>query len=271
MWQKFKEQLPAVVVILLVIAGAVYWLQTRTFTEMSERQKAELAMLRAETNAELQASAEQTRQQIDAVNTLLKDAISQRSSELFMTDEEIAQVNADKMDELATIIAAKIQPFNPMPKTPEEAAQQQDKELDRVSAGIAQRIEPILADLAANQNLTTESLAKYSQDISDQISVILTSELEKNQQLNVTLAETQAVARESLGLSQELAALYLSSFKDEGVLTRLLTLPANVIRDASKLSIVNSSERKEREEDLMARMAKIQEKLDAIQISAPGN
>ena len=205
MWQKFKEQLPAVVIILLVIAGGVYWLQTRTFVEMSARQNAEFAALRAETNAELEASAEQTRQQIDAVNTLLKDAISKRSSDIFMTDEEISKVNAQKMDELATVIAKKIQPFNPAPKTPEEAADQENQQLDRVSSGIAQRIEPILADLAKNQNVTSDSLAKYSRDISDQISVILTSELEKNQRLNASLAETQAVARESLGLSQELA------------------------------------------------------------------
>ena len=112
-------------------------------------------------------------------------------------------------------------------------------------------------------------MAGYSQKISDQLSVILTSELTKNQRLNASLLDTQAVARESLGLSQELAALYLSSFKDQGVLTRLLTLPANVIRDASQLSIVNSSERARREEDLMVRMAAIQEKLDSIVIEVP--
>ena len=269
MWLKFKEQLPLVIIFLLGIAGAVYWLHARTIGDLSLRQQEVIANLRADTNAELQASAEQTRRQIDAVNTLLKDAIAARASDMFLTDEEIATVNAEKMDSLAAAIAAKIQPFNPLPKTPEEAARQQDQELDKVSAGIATRIEPILAELAQNQNLTSEALADYSQKISDQISVILTSELEKNQRLNASLLDTQAVARESLGLSQELAALYLSSFKDQGVLTRLLTLPANVIRDASQLSIVNSSERAQREEDLMARMAAIQEKLDAISIEAP--
>lgn len=269
MWLKFKEQLPLVIVFLLGIAGAVYWLHARTIADLSLRQQEVIANLRADTNAELQASAEQTRRQIDAVNTLLKDAIAARASDMFLTDEEIATVNAEKMESLAAAIAAKIQPFNPLPKTPEEAARQQNQELDQVSAGIATRIEPILAELAQNQNLTSEALASYSQKISDQISVILTSELEKNQRLNTSLLDTQAVARESLGLSQELAALYLSSFRDQGVLTRLLTLPANVLRDASQLSIVNSSERARREEDLMGRMAAIQEKLDSITIEAP--
>lgn len=269
MWLKFKDQLPLIIVFVLGIVGAVYWLHARTIADFSVRQQEVIANLRADTNAELQANAEQTRRQIEAVNTLLKDAIAARASDMFLTDEEIATVNAEKMESLAAAIAAKIQPFNPLPKTPEEAARQQDRELDQVSAGIATRIEPILADLAQNQNLTSEALADYSQKISDQISVILTSELEKNQRLNSSLLETQAVARESLGLSQELAALYLSSFKDQGVLTRLLTLPANVIRDASQLSIVNSSERAQREEDLMGRMAAIQEKLDAITIEAP--
>src|SRR5690606_31572214 len=106
------------------------------------------------------------------------------------------------------------------------------------------------SQMAADQNLTRDSLEKYSRDISDQLSVVLTSELAKNQQLNNNLSETQAVAQESLALSQELAALYLSSFNDHGVLTRILTLPANVVRDASKLRIVNSNERKKKEEEL---------------------
>jgi len=46
-------------------------------------------------------------------------------------------------------------------------------------------------------------------------------------------------------LSQEVTALYLSSFKDQSLVTRLLTLPANVVRDAVSLSIVTSTERKQ--------------------------
>jgi len=55
-------------------------------------------------------------------------------------------------------------------------------------------------------------------------------------------------------LSQEITALYLSSFKDQSLVTRLLTLPANVVRDAASLSIVNSSERKQLEDRLVKQM-----------------
>ena len=57
----------------------------------------------------------------------------------------------------------------------------------------------------------------------------------KNQQLNNNLQQTQSVAQDSLMLSHEITALYLSSFKDQGLITRLLTLPANVVKDAASL------------------------------------
>lgn len=269
MWLKLKEQLPAIVITLLAIGGVAYWLHTRTVSEMAARQQSELAALREQTNAELQASAEETRRQIDAVNTLLKDAIAKRASDMFMTDEEFAQANAERVDQLASAIAQKIQPYNPLPKTLEEAEMQENAQIDRVSTRLSDRIQPILSQMASDQNLTRESLERYSREISDQLSVVLTSELARNQQLNNNLQETQAVAQESIALSQELAALYLSSFKDQGVLTRILTLPANVIRDASKLSIVNSRERKEREEELMTRLGEIQSRLSEIQSTAP--
>lgn len=269
MWPKLKDQLPAIILTLLLIGGVAYWLHTRTVAEMAQRQQSELAALRQQTNAEVQASAEETRRQIDAVNTLLKDAIARRASDLFMTDDEVAQVNTERVDQLAAAIAQKIQPYNPLPKTPDEAEVQENAQIDRVSTRLSERIQPILSQMAADQNLTRESLEKYSRDISDQLSVVLTSELAKNQQLNNNLSETQAVAQESLALSQELAALYLSSFNDHGVLTRILTLPANVVRDASKLRIVNSNERKKKEEELMKRLNGIQSKLDQLHAAAP--
>lgn len=269
MWQKLKEQLPAVLLTVAAIAGGAYWLHTRTVAEMTARQQAELTALREQTNAELKASAEETRRQIDAVNTLLKDAISKRSADMFMTDEEVAKLNAEKVDQLAEAIATKIQPYNPLPKTPEEAERQQNDQIDRVSSRMAERIQPILAQMASDQNLTRESIVDYSEKISEQIGGVLTSELARNQQLNNNLSETQAIARDSLGLSQELTALYLASFKDQGLLTRILTLPANVIKDASQLSIVNSTERKQKEEELIAKLADIQKRLEIVQAAAP--
>src|SRR6185503_15875989 len=102
-----------------------------------------------------------------------------------------------------------------------------------------------------------DSINAYSQKISDQVGNVLTSELAKNQQLQNNLVATQTVAQDSLKLSHELTALYLSSFKDQGILTRLLTLPANVVKDAASMSIVSSSDRKKVEEQLVSKMADI--------------
>jgi hypothetical protein len=268
-WSKLFDQLPAVILTVAIIGGLAYWMHTRTLAQTAASQQAELALLRDQTNAEIKAAAEENRRQIEAVNTLLKDAISKRSAEVFMTDDEVNKLNQERVNQLAAAIATKIQPFTPLPTTPEDAERQQTEQVNKVGDRLSQRIQPILAQMAADQNLTRDSINGYSQKISDQIGVVLTSELAKNQQLNNNLAATQSVARESLALSQEVTALYLSSFKDQGVLTRLLTLPANVVRDASKLSIVNSAERKRIEEDLVRRMNAIDARLKEIGAAQP--
>ena len=113
--------------------------------------------------------------------------------------------------------------------------------------------------------------AQYSQRISDQVGNVLTAELAKNQQLNNNLQATQAAAQDALKLSHEITALYLSSFKDQGLITRLLTLPANVVRDAASLSIVNNSDRKKVEEQLVARMGDIEKRLTDLHAVAPNS
>jgi hypothetical protein len=268
MWQKFKEQIPAVfLTALLVIAGA-FWLHQKTVAEMGARQQAELAPLREQNDA-LKAASDDNRRQIEATNKLLKDAISKREADMFRTDEEIQKLNTERMDALAEVIAKKMQPYNPLPKSPEEAEKMQNEQVDKVSSRMAEKISPILNEMAKDQNLTRDSIAKYSQRISDQVGNVLTSELAKNQQLNNNLQATQSVADDSLKLSHEITALYLSSFKDQGLITRLLTLPANVVRDAASFSIVNSSERKKIEEQLIAKMNDLDKRLADIQAQAP--
>lgn len=269
MWQKFKEQLPAVLLTVLVILGAAYWIHQKTIQDMSTKQTAALDALREQHAAELRASAEETRRQIDAVNTVLKDAIQKRSADALMTEEEFSRINAEKVNQLAEAIATKMQPYNQLPKTPEDAERIQNEQVDKVSSRMADKIQPILAEMAKDQNLTRESLAGYSQKISDQIGAVLTAELAKNQQLNNNLQSTQAVARDSLRLAHEVTALYLSSFKDQGLLTRLLALPANVVRDATSLSIVNSTERRKVEERLVSQMNEIEKRLNDVQAQAP--
>lgn len=269
MWQKFKEQIPAVILTALLIVGGAFWLHQQTVLQMGARQTQELIPLR-EQNDRLKEMSEENRRQIEATNKLLKDAISKREADMFRTDEEMQKLNTERMDALAEAIAKKVQPYNPLPKSAEEAEKIQNEQVDKVSGRMTERIQPILAEMAKDQNLTRDSIAQYSQRISDQVGNVLTAELAKNQQLNNNLQNTQAVAQDALKLSHEITALYLSSFKDQGLITRLLTLPANVVRDAASLSIVNSSERKKIEEQLVAKMAEIDQRLTELQNQAPG-
>ncbi len=268
MWQKFKEQIPGILVIVIIVVGAAFWLNQKTFIELQAQQDLKLNPLREQNDA-LKASSEENRRALDATNKLLRDAIAKRESDLFRTDEEVQKLNVERMDALADAIAKKVQPYNPLPKTPEEAEKLQTEQVDKVSTRMADKISPILAEMAKDQNLTRDSIASYSQRISDQVGTVLTSELAKNQQLNSNLMATQAAAQDALKLSHELTALYLSSFKDQGLITRLLALPANVVRDAASLSIVSSSDRKKVEQDLITRMSAIDKKLADVQAQYP--
>jgi hypothetical protein len=268
MWPKLKEQLPAIVLTAVLVIGAAIWIHYETVSELTTRQDEALAPLREQNDA-LRAAADDNRRQIAATNELLKDAISKREADLFRTDEEVQKLNAQRMDALAEAIAKKVQPYNPLPKTPEEAERMQNEQVDKVSARMAQRIQPILAEMASDQHLTRDSIAQYSQRISQQVGGVLTAELAKNQQLNNNLRETQGAAQDALALSHEITALYLSSFKDQGLITRLLSLPANVVRDAASFSIVNSSERAKVEQDLVKRMNDIDARLAEIEAQSP--
>lgn len=269
MWQKFKDQLPAVLLTALILVGAGFWFYQQTVAELTAKQQSEIAALREQTNAEMRASAEDTRRHIESVNQLLKDAIAKRAADVFMTDEEVQKLNAEKVDALAEAIARKVQPYNPLPKSPEEAELMQNEQTDKISTRMAERISPILAEMAKDQNLTRESLAQYSQRITDQISGVLTAEMARNQELNNSLLATSAIAQDSIKLSHEVTALYLSSFKDQSLLTRILSLPANVVRDAASLSIVNSTERKKVEERLVNQMNDLDKRLQEMQAQMP--
>jgi hypothetical protein len=270
MWQKLKEQLPAIILTAVLVVGAAVWIQYHTVKVMSAREDAQFAPIREQTDA-LKAATEDNRQQLVATNQLLKDAIAKREADLFRTDEEIQKLNTDRMNALAEAIAKKVRPYDPLPKTPEEAARMQNEQVDKVSGRMAERIRPILDQMANDQHLTRDSIMEYSRKISDQVGIVLTAEMARNQKLNSNLQETQAAAQDALSLSHEITALYLSSFKDQGLITRLLSLPSNVVKDAASLSIVNSSERKKKEQELVDRMNQIDKRLAEIQAQNPKN
>jgi len=267
MWLKLKDQIPAVIVtvVVLLIAGCILYLKVSNDTA---KQQTAMDALR-EQNNELRAASEDNRRQTEALNALMKDAIAKRAVDALMTDEEYAKVNAEKINRLAEAIAFKIQPFNPLPKTPGEAERLQNEQVDKVSSRMADKIHPILAEMANDQHLTRDSITAYSQRISDQVSVVLTTELAKNQQLNNNLLASQTAAHDALSLSHEVTALYLSTFKDQGIFTRLLSLPANVIKDAANMSIVNSNERRKIETHLVEQMNAIDARIKEIQTKMP--
>ena len=46
MWQKLKEQLPAIILTAILISGAAFWLHTQTVAEMTAKEEADLVPLR---------------------------------------------------------------------------------------------------------------------------------------------------------------------------------------------------------------------------------
>ncbi len=268
MWQKFKEQLPAVIITVCLVLGGAYWFsqkQEKAMADQSAKHEASLQELRAQHAAEMQASAQEVRR----VHDLLQSAIEKRAADALMTNEEFAKVNAEKVNQIAEAVATKLQPNMPLPKTPEEAERLQNEQVDKVSSRMANKIQPILSEMARDQNLTREAINSYSQRVSDQVSAVLTAELAKNQQLNNTIVQTQAVARDSQRLAHETMALYLSTFKDQSFVTRLLSLPANIVTDVAKLNLVDSKDRRKMEERYVKQMNDVDTRLNQLMAQAP--
>ena len=268
MWQKLKEQIPTILITTMILIGAGYWINQRNLIVQEASRQTELAPLREQNDA-LKAAAEVNRQQIAAVDQLLKDAIAKRQADLFMTDEEISKLNQEKVEALADAIARRVQPYNAIASTPEEAEKLQREQIDKVSSRMATNIQPILSELAADQNLTRETIIEYSQRISDQLGSVLDGELAKTQRLNNNLMQTQAAAQEALSLSHETTALYLSSFKDQGLITRLLSLPANIVKDVAQLNIVDKRDKDEIAKELVDKMSDIEDRLKSIRAQQP--
>ena len=274
MWVKIKEQLPAALftafVTVAILVAFTFWFRKEVVAELTANQQKEIAALREQTDARMKEANDQLRAQNDATYALLKDSVENRRGELFMSDEELTTLNDEKVDMLARALSERIQPYGvPIPKDPQEAEALRNQQVDEVAGRMAGRIQPILEEMSKNTDLTRESVADYSQRISDQISTVLTSELAAKQQLNNNLLETQAIAHDSMRVAQEITALYLSQMKDESVFARILTLPARLVQDTAKGSIVNSNERQKAEERLAIEMKDLEERLNAVNVNMP--
>jgi hypothetical protein len=278
MWQKLKEQLPAVIITVILIGGlSALYVNSVVIPGLEDSQKKQMDELNAQHAQEIKDAADKSSREIEAVNQMLKTAIADRQADMFRTEDELKKLDADRMDALAAVIAKKIEPYGPKPTSPEDAERIQNEQVDKVSSRMADKIKPTLeqlaSDLNSNQHLTLDQITQlvkgYSETISNQVGYVLTAEMAKNQTLNKDVLDTQGAARDSLALSREVIAIYLSSDKEQGALTRILALPANVIKDAMDFSILSSSERKKKETELLNRMNDLQKRLDDAQAAVP--
>lgn len=248
MWQKLKEQLPAVIITAVLVIGAAPIM----VRQIAERQRAEIAPLRAQ-NESLAAQAEENRRQIAATTQLLKDALAQNGGGVFHPEAQVEKLNEERLTRLAEVIALRIIPSIPTPKSPEELAATQNEQMDKVASRLAENIRPVLASAVAEQQAVTAGVAQASE--------------RRVQQLNVGLLATQAAAQDALRLARDVSALYADSAKDHGVLMRIVSLPASLVMDAARLDLVGS-ERARMQRELAEKSAEIEKRLKEVQTLA---
>ncbi len=266
----FMAQVPAILITAAVTIGVLVWIGNKVVTNMQAQNERQLAELRSSTEQRIKESNDALKSQMEATYTLLKDSVENRKGGLFMSDDELAKLNDEKVMVLAKALAEQIQPYGmPIPKDPKEAEEQRNKQVDEVAGRMAGKIQPILEQMSHETTLTKETVASYSQRISDQIAVVLTGELAQKQKLNNNLLESTSIAQESMRISQQITALYLSQMKNESLLGRILMLPAHVVQDVGKGSIVNSNEREKVEARIADDMKKLQQRLDNVKANMP--
>jgi hypothetical protein len=248
MWQKLKEQIPAVIITAaLVIAAAAVMVK-----QIVRQQRAELEPLRVQ-NEMLRTQGEENRRQIEATTKLLKEAITRYDGEGLRTEEQVARINDERLTRLAQVIAQRVIPELPGPKSPADVEKAQNEQVDKVADRLAQNIRPVLASAIAEQKASSDDVVRQSEA--------------RVQQLNVGMLAMQAAAQDALRLSHELSALYLESYRDRGVLTRLVTLPANLVMDAANLNFVHG-DRVKAERDVTTKINDIDKRLREIRSMA---
>lgn len=235
----FVGQIPAIVLTAAIVIGAVAWMRDKDRVQRTE----ELAPLRAQ--------GEENQRQIEATTKILKDALARHDGEVFRTDEEIQKLNDERVTLLADAVAKKVVPALPPVKSPAELEQLQAEQVDKVASRLTDNLQPLLRNLSADQKANSAQVAQHYE--------------QRVQQLNQDLQATQAAAQDALKLTHEVSALYLDSFKDQGVVMRLFSLPANLLIDTANLNLVTSRDRSKREKELSEKMSEIDQRLRSIQ------
>lgn len=261
-----KSAIPVAVIsailVALVIFGYSFWFKEQVFKPFAEQQQSDMKSLRDDYQAQMQLVADNIMSRVDQTNKTLDAAIASKQGDLFLSEDETRKLEAAKVDALADAIMNRLNAVIP-------TADDQDRGYTTVSERVADRLNPILSEIARTGNLTRSDVEFYSSQISGMIDGLLRDEMAEKQRLNNNLMATQAIAQDSLRLSQEMSALYLSSLKDEGVLSRILSLPVRVVQDVSTLSIVGSADRKKVEERLFNELNALEQRLTKVQGDMP--
>lgn len=261
-----KSAIPVAVISAVLVAlfavGYSFWFKERVLSEIDVKQKKGMDDLQLAYQAEMQKFADRITARVDQTQKTLDQAIAQKQSDLFLTEEENRKLETEKINALADAVLVRLNSVIP---TPED----QERGYDTVSQRVSDRLNPILSEIARTGNLTRSDVEFYASQISGLIDGMLREELAEKQKLNNSLMSTTAIAQDSLRLSQEMSALYLSSLKDEGVLSRILSLPVRVVQDVSTLSIIGSSERKKVEERLFTQLNGLEQRLSEAQAQMP--
>jgi hypothetical protein len=261
-----KSAIPVAVISAVLVAlffvGYSFWFKEQVFKPFAERQQSDIESLRSDYQTQMQKVADNIMARVDQTNKTLDAAIASRNTDLFLSDGESQTLESAKVNALADAIMARLNSVIP-------TAEDQDRGYTAVSERVADRLNPILSEIARTGNLTRSDVEFYSSQISGMIDGLLREEMAEKQRLNTNLLATQAIAQDSLRLSQEMSALYLASLKDEGVLSRILSLPVRVVQDVSTLSIVGSADRKKVEERLFNDLNRLEQRLAEVQANMP--
>src|SRR5690606_22968030 len=188
----------------LFILGYSFWFKEQVFKPFAEQQQSDMKSLRDDYQAQMQMVAENIMSRVDQTNKTLDAAIAAKQSDLFLSDDETRKLETAKVNALADAIMNRLNAVIP-------TADDQDRGYTAVSERVADRLNPILSEIARTGNLTRSDVEFYSSQISGMIDGLLRDELAEKQRLNNNLMTTQAIAQDSLRLSQEMSALYLSS------------------------------------------------------------
>jgi hypothetical protein len=261
-----KSAIPVAVISAVLVAlffvGYSFWFKERVLTEIAQKQKNDIDNLQSAYQAEMEKLTERLLARVDETNKTLDEAIKAGNSDLFLTGDEARRVQTEKVEALADAVMTRLEKAIP---TPED----QERGYNTVSQRVSDRLNPILTEIARTGNLTRSDVEFYSSQITGMIDGVLRDEMAEKQRLNNNLLTTASVAQDSMRLAQEMAALYLSSLKDEGVLSRILSLPVRVVQDASKMSIVGSSDRRKMEERLFGELDSLEKRLGTVQSQLP--